>query len=231
MLTKTIDVEIKAIGDEGEGRFQAYASTFGVVDSYGDMVIQGAFAETLGDFGPGGADIPLYWRHRMDDPFMLIGKTLAAKEDEHGLWVDCGFLATNAAKQVYALLSAGLVRQMSFAYDVVEGAWVDRPVADGGGYYELRKLRLHEVSVVPIGANQETEILAVKAARDAAIAATKTVRDNADPQPGTPAADDQEPADAATDAKTEEPDTAKVEEPMSAKSARALGLIHITDAQ
>ncbi len=82
MLTKTIDVEIKAIGDEGEGRFQAYASTFGVVDSYGDMVVQGAFAETLGDFGPGGADIPLYWRHRMDDPFMLIGKTLAAKEDE-----------------------------------------------------------------------------------------------------------------------------------------------------
>ena len=71
----------------------------------------------------------------------------------------------------------------------------------------------------------------MKAARDAAIAATKTVRDNADPQPDTPTADDQEPADAATDAKTEEPDAAKVEEPMSAKSARALGLIHITDAQ
>ena len=126
MLTKTIDVEIKAIGDEGEGRFQAYASTFGVVDSYGDMVVQGAFTETLGDFGPGGADIPLYWRHRMDDPFMLIGKTLAAKEDEHGLWVDCGFLATNAAKQVYALLSAGLATSLGVLPDLLPLPLVDQ---------------------------------------------------------------------------------------------------------
>lgn len=220
MLTKTLDVEIKAIGGEGDGRFQAYASTFDVVDSYGDMVVKGAFLDSLAEYGAKGEDIPLYWRHRMDDPFMLIGKTLEAKEDDRGLLVDCTLLDTNNAKQVHALLKAGLVKQMSFAYDVVEAAWVERKPEDGGSYYELRKLKIHEVSVVPVGANQDTEILAVKSARDAAIAASK-----ADTRPG---AEDQEPAGEPTDAKTEELSGAKVEEPTTVKAARALATNTLT---
>ena len=59
---------------------------------------------------------------------------------------------------------------MSFAYDVLEGGEAQREKPGGDGtetVYELRKLKLYEVSVVPIGANQETEILAVKAAQSA----------------------------------------------------------------
>jgi hypothetical protein len=58
---------------------------------------------------------------------------------------------------------------MSFAYDVLEGGEAQREKADGEKetVYELRKLKLYEVSVVPIGANQETSILAVKAAQSA----------------------------------------------------------------
>lgn len=233
MLTKTLDVEIKAIGDDGDGRFQAYASTFDVIDSYGDMVVRGAFEESLKDYGASGEGIPLYWRHRMDDPFMLIGKTLEAKEDEHGLWVDCSLLDTNNAKQVHALLKAGLVKQMSFAYDIVEAAWVERKPEDGGSYYELRQLKIHEVSVVPVGANQDTEILAVKSARDAAISALKT-----DPQEGAEAksatagdVDDQGTAEEPSDAKAEEPTGAKAEELKTEQSAHHLGLINITTAQ
>lgn len=232
MLTKTLDVEIKAIGDDGDGRFQAYASTFDVVDSYGDMVIKGAFLDSLAEYGAKGEGIPLYWRHRMDDPFMLIGKTLEAKEDDHGLWVDCSLLDTNNAKQVHALLKAGLVKQMSFAYDIVEGAWVDRKAEDGGSYYELRKLKIHEVSVVPVGANQDTEILAVKSARNAAISALKT-----DPQAGAEAksataddVDDQGTAEEPSDAKAEEPSRAKAEELKTERSAQHLGLITIATA-
>lgn len=232
MLTKTLDVEIKAIGDDGDGRFQAYASTFDVVDSYGDMVIKGAFLDSLAEYGSKGEGIPLYWRHRMDDPFMLIGKTLEAKEDDHGLWVDCSLLDTNNAKQVHALLKAGLVKQMSFAYDIVEGAWVDRKAEDGGSYYELRKLKIHEVSVVPVGANQDTEILAVKSARNAAISALKT-----DPQEGAEAksataddVDDQGTAEEPSDAKAEEPSRAKAEELKTERSAQHLGLITIATA-
>jgi hypothetical protein len=55
---------------------------------------------------------------------------------------------------------------MSFAFSVVDGSYInakdDRGDGADGSYYELRELELYEVSIVPIGANQETEILAVK---------------------------------------------------------------------
>ena len=224
MLTKTLDVEFKATGDDDSGTFQAYASVFDVVDSYGDMVVKGAFVDALAAYGTKGDGIPIYWRHRMDDPFLNLGATLEAKEDDHGLWFEGQLeLDEAAAARVYKLVKTGRVRQLSFAYDVLEAAWVERKPEDGGSYYELRKLWIHEISIVPVGANQETEFLAVKAARAAAIAAAKTDRQPAvatDPAPVEPV-NDPEPADEPTDAKTEEPDGAKAEEPTNVKAARA----------
>ena len=225
MKTLTGPVAFKAVGEDGPGRFQAYASVFNNIDAYGDMVIPGAFADTLeNDYPDGGAGVPLYWRHRMDDPFMNLGATVAAKEDDHGLWID-GLLDldTPAAAQTYKLLKTGRATQMSFAYDIDEGGFIDRKTEDGGSYYELRKLTLHEVSVVPVGANAETEILAVKAAlvdlngelnvgrelshdewRDL-FAAAKSL--------GLLLEKAQQPGAGVSDAKTEEPPGAKAEEP------------------
>src|SRR5213079_2627859 len=56
------------------------------------------------------------------------------------------------------------VTQFSFAYDVGEGAWVSDDEHPWGGYNELRRLKLHEVGPCLVGANQETELLAAKAA-------------------------------------------------------------------
>ncbi|GAA3947913.1 HK97 family phage prohead protease [Microbacterium soli] len=236
MLTKTIDVEVKAIGDEDSGLFQAYASVFNNVDSYGDMVVPGAFIDALKEYGAKGEGIPLYWRHRMDDPFMNLGATTEAREDEHGLWTESQLDLTNeASKYAYKLLLEGRVRQMSFAYDILEASWVERKPEDGGSYYELRKLLIHEISIVPVGANQETEILAVKSARDAAVAALIDARQKADDAALTPdgsvSVDDQGTADEPTDANAEEPDGANAEEQKSGPSAQHLGLINIYAAQ
>lgn len=232
MLTKTLTVEVKAIGDDDSGLFQAYASVFNNVDSYGDMVIPGAFIDSLKEYGSQGQGIPLYWRHRMDDPFMNLGATTEAREDDKGLWTESQLDLTNeTAMQVYKLLKEERVRQMSFAYDILEAAWVERKPEDGGSYYELRKLRIHEISIVPVGANQETEILAVKSARDAAIAALTDDRRKADePEPtpnGSASVEDQGTAGEPSDAKAEEPSGAKAEEPTTGPSAQHLGLISI----
>jgi len=232
--TKTVDVEIKALDDKQEGYFEAYASIFGNVDSYGDMVVKGAFEESLAEYAAAGAPIPVYWRHRMDDPFMNLGAA-EAKEDDRGLWSGCQLdLETAAGKQTHKLLKEKRVRQMSFAYDVIEGAWVDRKAEDGGSYYELRKLRIHEISIVPVGANQETEILAVKAAVESVVAGVKAGRGlSADDEQEARAAyaalgdvlkTDQEKADGTSDAKTEEPSPAKVEEPTMHQHAKALAV-------
>ena len=62
---------------------------------------------------------------------------------------------------------------MSFSFSVEEGAFVD---AEAGAFYELRKLDLYEVSVVPIGMNQATEIVSVKALKEEEQAHQQTSR-------------------------------------------------------
>lgn len=159
-------VGTKAGPDGGldEGTFEAYASVFGNVDSYGDVVVQGAFADSLKEWDTSGLSLPVLWGHNFADPDYNIGHVIEAVEDEHGLKVRAALdLESPKAAQVYRLLKAGRVSQMSFAFDVLDGAPAEK---DGEDVFELRRLKLYEVSVVPIGANQETEVLAVKAAAE-----------------------------------------------------------------
>lgn len=170
MLTKACPAQIKAVGtDDGleEGQFRALVSVFGNKDSYGDVVIPGAFAETLAAWQAKGDSIPVYWSHQMSDPDMNIGWVVKAEETSDGLEVvaqiDLDADASPKAKQAYRLLKGRRVTQFSFAYAIDEGAWVQR---DDDSYYELRKLSLYEVGPTPIGANDQTELLGVKGAAD-----------------------------------------------------------------
>lgn len=166
MKIKASSVRLKAGPADGleEGQFEAYASVFGNRDSYGDVVLPGAFATTLKEWAESGSNLPLLFGHNMSDPDYNIGHVLTATEDDHGLLVRAQLdLESPKGAQVYRLLKGKRINQMSFAYDVVEGAWVTK---DDDEHYELRELKLYEVSVVTIGANQETEILAVKTATD-----------------------------------------------------------------
>lgn len=168
MLTKNANIHLKAGPDDGlgEGQFTAYASVFGNVDSYGDVVMPGAFANDLARWEKSGGFIPLLFGHNMSDPDFNIGYVVAAEEDSVGLKVTGQLdLENPKAKQVYRMLKGRRINQMSFAYDVVDGAMAER---DGEQVFELRELKLYEVSVVTVGANQETEILAVKQAAELA---------------------------------------------------------------
>jgi len=161
MDLKFCNVKVKAIGDDTPaGTFQAYASVFDNVDSYGDVVRKGAFERTLAEWAERDAKLPLLWGHDFYDPFSNIGHIEEAKEDDHGLWVE-GVIDLENPKgaQVYRLLKGGRVDQMSFAFDTVQSR---RGTVDGVDVNELIDLTLYEVSVVPLGANQETEILLVK---------------------------------------------------------------------
>jgi HK97 family phage prohead protease len=175
MKMKDTSVRVKAGPDDGlkEGQFEAYASVFGNKDSYGDVVVPGAFADTLEQWKSGDALLPLLFGHNMSDPDFNLGYVEDAKEDDHGLLTKNQLDLDNPKSvQVYRLIKGRRINQMSFAYDVLEGGYATRqkdPKGDDGPdnqeeYFELRKLKLYEVSVVPIGANQETEITAFKAA-------------------------------------------------------------------
>ena len=155
---------IKAGTQDGldEGQFEAIVSVFGNKDSYGDVVLKGAFTDTLAEWKASGDPIPVLWSHRMDDPDYNIGHVLEAKETDQGLWIRAQLdLDSPKGAQVYRLMKGRRVTQFSFSYEVTEGAYVKSE--DLGNYYELRRLKLYEVGPTPIGANQETELLDVKA--------------------------------------------------------------------
>lgn len=158
---------LKVAGDPGadleEGQFLAYASTWTKEpDSYGDIVKKGAFTDTLKEWKDSGNTLPILFGHRMDDPDYWIGGAVDAREDDHGLLIKGALdLEAPKAKQVYRLLKGRRINQMSFAFDTLEDGMVD--LGNEKAVHELRKLKLYEVSVVPIGANQDTEVLAVKA--------------------------------------------------------------------
>jgi uncharacterized protein len=163
MLTKTATaIKLKAGPDDGlgEGQFTAYASVFNNVDSYGDVVMPGAFAKTLVEWTKSGNPIPVLFGHNMSDPDYNLGGVMSAEEDGVGLKVTVQLDLDNAkAVQTYRMLKGRRINQMSFAYDEIDSG---PAVHDGQDVWELRELKLYEVSVVTIGANQETEILAVK---------------------------------------------------------------------
>lgn len=177
MLTKNHAIELvefKAGPDDGlaEGQFTAYASVFGNKDSYGDVVMPGAFAKDLARWEKSGNPIPLLFGHNMSDPDYNIGHVVKAEEDSVGLKITGQLdLENPKAKQVYRMLKGRRINQMSFAYDEIESGPATH---DGDNVWELRELKLYEVSVVTIGANQETEILAVKSMPSVA---ERTLRD------------------------------------------------------
>lgn len=192
MLTKAAPVLVKAVGPDdalGDGVFEAIVSVFGNVDSYGDRVVEGAFADDLKAWAASGSPIPCYWSHRMDDPDYNLGYVLEAKElspgdpllpaelaELGGLWVRVQLdLDSPKAAQVYRLLKGRRVTQFSFAYDVLESAWV-KDESGGDSVYELRKLHIYEVGPTPIGANQETELLTVKTLAEHAARAAADVK-------------------------------------------------------
>ncbi|WP_406709355.1 HK97 family phage prohead protease [Trueperella pyogenes] len=163
MQVKRVTAQIKA--DTGEaldnGQFVAYASVFGNIDSYGDVVAKGAFGESLAAWKDSGNVIPVYFGHRMDELEYNIGHVIDAVEDDHGLLVKCQLdLDMPNGALAHRLIKARRLTQLSFAYDVLDSEDIE---VDGEPATELRKLKIYEVSVVPIGANQQTEFLDVKA--------------------------------------------------------------------
>lgn len=159
MSVKSVDVNVKSV-DLEEGVISGYASVFGNVDSYGDIVVRGAFSRFLADLRVSGKTIPVFYGHNMEDPKANIGRALELREDEHGLWfkAQLDLSGDTYGRVVYEQLKDGRLDSMSFGFSVI-----DSKSTDAG--YELRELELYEISVVPIPANREALITEVKAGR------------------------------------------------------------------
>jgi Escherichia/Staphylococcus phage prohead protease len=153
-------------GDDPAGTFEAVVSVFGNVDGYGDRVEPGAFADSLAKGLPA-----VVWSHRWDEP--PIGAALEATETDEGLLVKSQlFIDANVrAREVHAAMSnlggdgRPPLREFSFAYDVLEAAWITEKGEDDDAereIYSLKRLDLIEVGPCLKGVNPETRLVGVK---------------------------------------------------------------------
>lgn len=153
--------ELKSAGDNGE--VEGYASTWTKKpDSYGDIVVKGAFEETLKKRAETGHPFPLCYGHDLDQ---IIGKIDNIEEDETGLKVKASFLSTTLAQEKRELVKEGIVWQFSFAYEILESENPTEDEKKEGIFQKLTKLDLFEVSLVPIPANQTAIVTEVKAGK------------------------------------------------------------------
>ena len=166
MNTKEFKVKYK---DEDNGVLEGYASTWvRVPDSYGDVVAEGAFKQSLETRWNGGKGIPLLWAHQMDNLSSYIG-TANAEEDGNGLHFIAQFDATDEAQRVRELYKDGRLSKFSFAYDILDEAPVE--LEDGVKANELRELDLYEISCVCVPANDTAEVIEVKSAEEPEVKA------------------------------------------------------------
>jgi len=140
-----LGLDVKAVGDDGV--VEGYASAFGVVDSYNEVVEPGAFTASLVDSRRKGKSIKMLWQHDSHQP---IGVWDDLAEDSKGLWVKGRILkdASKLAAEAYGLLKGGALDELSIGYRTVQ----TEPHDDKQGVLKLLKLDLREVSLVTFGA-------------------------------------------------------------------------------
>ncbi|MET4618692.1 HK97 family phage prohead protease [Arthrobacter sp. 2762] len=179
MHVKNVPIgRVKAGPEDGleEGEFIVYPSTFiKEPDSYGDIVAKGAFLDDIEAWKASGDVLPGLYGHRMDDPDYFVAGATEMSEDDHGWRIRGKFdLESPKGPQVYRLVKGRRLTKLSFAYDTLDEGSVT--LEDGRKANELRKLKVYEFSFVPIGANSDTSVVAVKALAEAAAAEFKAGR-------------------------------------------------------
>jgi len=158
----TLDVkfDIKAMhGDDEEekGAFSGYGSIFGNKDLGNDVVVQGAFAKSIGK--KGARAVKMLYQHRPDEPIGVFDEII---EDNRGLKVK-GRLAmgTQRGREVYELMKMGALDGLSIGYRVSpKGADYD----DRGKKRLLKEVDLMEISAVTFPMNPKARVSAVKGA-------------------------------------------------------------------
>jgi len=149
-----IDVafEVKAIEDLDDGffRFEGLASTFGNIDLVDDIVVRGAFKESIETKTP-----VVLWQHDSRNP---LGMPEEIRETEEGLFLKAKLPKddTFVSGRVIPQIKVGSIRSMSIGFRIIEREFTDE------GIRLLKKVNLLEVSLVTFPANTMAKVSGFK---------------------------------------------------------------------
>jgi len=152
---KIAPTEFKATGDVGE--YEGHFAIFGNTDDGMDISHPGMFLKTIAERA---RRIKVFYAH---DWMKLIGPPPSVlREDSLGLFA-AGRLTLNSfwGKETWELMKDNALTEGSFGYQAVKFDFEERP---NGMVRNLREVKLFEISPVPLGMNDLTQVRAVKAA-------------------------------------------------------------------
>lgn len=155
METKYIDfkAEIKASDAEGgRGKVVGFASVYGVIDSYAEVVEPGAFTRSLKEYGMPS----MLLQHKPED---IGGIWIKAEDTSAGLKLEGEMnLDVQKAKEAHSLAKQGALKGLSIGFRTRQAHYDDE------GIRHLTDVDLMEVSLVTFPANRQAMISAVKSA-------------------------------------------------------------------
>ena len=152
---ETKRVDLASARASATGLFEGYASLFGVIDSGGDAVAPGAFADSLRRTGAAG--VKMLWQHKAEEP---IGVWTRIVEDARGLKVEGRLdLEVARAREALSLLRAGAVDGLSIGFRTKRAA-TDK----SSGARRLLEVDLWEISIVTFPMLPQARVSVVKRA-------------------------------------------------------------------
>ncbi len=156
MLNKACTLSDFKMSEEGLGSFSGYASTWNTRDHAGEIVIRGAFHNSLDRFKAEGF---IALQHEYSN--LPVATVKDAREDERGLFIEGEFHSTDEAQDARAYMRERLERGksvgLSIGYNILP-ADMERTRAG----VLLKEIDLWEVSIVTKPCNPEALASAVK---------------------------------------------------------------------
>lgn len=154
---RSFPLEIRQVSDKGA--IEGHASVFGEVNAYGERVLRGAFANTIGAWNSKKKYPPLLWQHH---PWEPLGPITDLEETPRGLFMRAQLLVDDVerAREARALLKSDTISGLSIGFNVPDGGEATGP----DGIREVSAIDLWEVSVVTFAAGPTAEVDAVHSA-------------------------------------------------------------------
>lgn len=146
--------EVKKEG--GNLYIEGYAAKFGNVDSYNDIIQQGAFALFLAS--EDAKRVRLCYQHDFDN---VIGVIESMSEDEQGLKFRAKISNTTLGKDVATLLEDGAINEFSIGYKTVKFT-----MDNDQNIRTLEEVYLYEISPVTRAANEKATLQASERKED-----------------------------------------------------------------
>jgi len=160
--------EVKFADDGGPMTFTGYGAVFDNVDSYGDVIVKGAFKDTLKEARKSGRWPAMLLQHggwgMGSEDMTPIGVWTSIEEDDKGLLVEGALADTPRGREIYTLMKMKprpAIDGLSIGYQAKEFVLGTKPEEPRR---KLKKIELFEISPVTFPANPESRVRSVKAA-------------------------------------------------------------------